>query len=782
MAMRKVWTLFLVIMCVTCSFDPLTGTTDETNSRIAVKVVFDNDRPAADASLKLFRDSALVPLAQSTARSDGTWLFDSLTPGTYSLWAENADSLEACAVIVVPHKQTVSCNLTLVRGSSLTANVRMQGGENPNSVLVQILGSDKSARADTAGRLTIRMMAKGAHTLRFSTSVQGYTAQYRQIAIESGVADTLKDTVIFTMRNPFPTNSRLNAVAYGEGRFVAVGNNGTIITSTDGEGWSLVASGQNTLRSISWGNDRFVVVGENFGTMTSTDGIHWSTYTLLPSIDSNSTTEYLSVTYCKNQFVVSGLRTVYTSSDGLIWKEQSIDQNLAVRAMAYGNSAFVGVGGACALVSTDGTTWSSFVVEPDATPDTSIVSLYGIIWGGNQFVAYGKSGVYTSMNGRQWTKQDIGLTVSWFAGYRVKGAVWYGGYISLVCCKACALKPDSVKIVTSTDGITWLTSLAWTTMFWNEVLAVCHGGNSYVAVGNNGLITSSADGKMWHNRSSFTTETLNDVCSHSGALVAVGRNGTIISSSDGAGWKERSSGTTKDLSSIVWGEGFFVSVGAEGTICTSSDGSVWSLSPSPTQNDISSIAWGKGLFVATGANNIIIASENGKPWHIVSPALDTCFWVAGGVVTFGNNGFVIVNALGQIYFSSDGLTWSLKEDKPASGIYGVLAWGAEKYVAIGIVYSALRCFFTTSTDGTKWADPQPIPQSPNMAPKSLKWGANQFVLLDGNGLYSADGVTWLQINNSTAFQVFNSCVWDGTQYIFVGDFGAIATCPAFSEF
>jgi hypothetical protein len=785
--MRKIGMLWASVLamvsCLTCSFEPLTGgTTDETNSRIAVTVIYDNGRPASAASLKLFRDSALVPLAQAIAGSDGMFVFDSLTPGRYSLWAEQEDSLEACdAAIAVATKQIVSRTLTLDRSSALTAYVRLQGGENPNTVLVQILGSDKAARADTSGRLTIKKMAKGGHTLRFSTSAQGYAALYRRIAIESGVADTLRDTVIFTMRNPYPTNNRLNAVAYGNGRFVAVGDNGTIITSADGEDWSLAVSGNIALRSISWGNGRFVVVGEHYTAQTSTDGILWSPAGPLPYADSNNTAEYINVTYCKNQFVVLGSSNVYTSSDGMVWKELSIDRGIAVRSMAYGNSVFVGVGGVCALVSADGTAWTSFVVEPNAPLDTSIVSLQGIVWVGSRFIAYGKSGVYASADGRQWTKQDIGLQVSWNDGYRIKGAVVDDGRISMVCCKGAVLKPDTVTIVASSDGITWQTSLAWTTMIWNEVSAISHGGGAYVAVGNNGLITSSTDGKMWYNRSSFTTETLNDVCAYNGALVAVGRNGTIIASTDGARWRERSSGTANDLSSIVRGESLFVSVGAEGTICTSSDGAAWSISPSPTHNDLSSIAWGRGRFVATGTNNIIIASDDGKTWNIVFPAIDTSFWVAGGAVTVGDNGFVIVNALGQIYFSADGLTWSLKEEKPATGIYRVLAWGAEKYVAIGIVYSALRCFFTYSGDGTNWAKSQQIPQSPTMAPKSLKWEANRFVLLAGNGLYSADGVLWLEIDNSAAFRYFNSCVWDGTQYVFVGDFGAIATCPAFGS-
>ena len=54
------------------------------------------------------------------------------------------------------------------------------------------------------------------------------------ILTEIGRADPL-DT--WTWRNPLPTGSNLSCVAYDSGRFVALGRNGTTLTSADGVNW-----------------------------------------------------------------------------------------------------------------------------------------------------------------------------------------------------------------------------------------------------------------------------------------------------------------------------------------------------------------------------------------------------------------------------------------------------------------------------------------------------------------------------------------------------------------
>jgi hypothetical protein len=64
--------------------------------------------------------------------------------------------------------------------------------------------------------------------------------------------------------------NHLRGVAYGDGLFVAVGNDGTILTSPDGVNWTVQTSGtDHSLHGVTYGNGLFVAVGDNGTILTS---------------------------------------------------------------------------------------------------------------------------------------------------------------------------------------------------------------------------------------------------------------------------------------------------------------------------------------------------------------------------------------------------------------------------------------------------------------------------------------------------------------------------------
>src|SRR5438477_742162 len=73
------------------------------------------------------------------------------------------------------------------------------------------------------------------------------------------------------------TNQRtLNSVAYGNGRFIAVGQSGTILLSSNGASWTGCNSGTlQNLSGVVYGSNTFVAVGNHI-TLTSRDGIVWT--------------------------------------------------------------------------------------------------------------------------------------------------------------------------------------------------------------------------------------------------------------------------------------------------------------------------------------------------------------------------------------------------------------------------------------------------------------------------------------------------------------------------
>ena len=114
-------------------------------------------------------------------------------------------------------------------------------------------------------------------------------------------------------QNPRPQGNELLSVAYGNGTFVAVGNWGTIVTSSDGINWSWRDSRTtNFLAAVTYGNGTFVAVGAAI--VTSTDGVHWTRRS-----DGNGNYLY-GVTYTNDRFVAVGMGSaILQSSDGEHW-------------------------------------------------------------------------------------------------------------------------------------------------------------------------------------------------------------------------------------------------------------------------------------------------------------------------------------------------------------------------------------------------------------------------------------------------------------------------------
>lgn len=84
---------------------------------------------------------------------------------------------------------------------------------------------------------------------------------------------------------PVPFSASLNAVAFGDGIFVAVGNGGKAARSTDGIEWTAVDKdyedgisgfGTENIRGIAWGKGNFIAVGGNSNISCSPDGITWT--------------------------------------------------------------------------------------------------------------------------------------------------------------------------------------------------------------------------------------------------------------------------------------------------------------------------------------------------------------------------------------------------------------------------------------------------------------------------------------------------------------------------
>ena len=78
--------------------------------------------------------------------------------------------------------------------------------------------------------------------------------------------------------------------------YVAVANEGYIITSSDGTTWTSRTSGTtNNLNGVTYGNSKFMIVGNSGTTLTSSDGTSWTS--ISRSGEDNASMSLSDITY-----------------------------------------------------------------------------------------------------------------------------------------------------------------------------------------------------------------------------------------------------------------------------------------------------------------------------------------------------------------------------------------------------------------------------------------------------------------------------------------------------
>lgn len=226
--------------------------------------------------------------------------------------------------------------------------------------------------------------------------------------------------------------STLNGIAWN-GRYVAVGEAGAIMTSTDLANWSVQSVGAEFgLASVAASPSRFVAVGGASGSAvvtTSTDGGNWSV-AYRATVPSTLT----KVIWAGSQFVAVGCESgadarqyavFLTSPDGLTWTQRltgSFELDplrpgaCGMKSVAWSGSAFVASGidmswSPALWRSTDAVTWW---MEGDLPPIEAVwTGYYDVAWGNGRFVAVGPEGsngdaaTFTSLDGITWRPDTV---------------------------------------------------------------------------------------------------------------------------------------------------------------------------------------------------------------------------------------------------------------------------------------------------------------------------------------------------------------------------------------
>jgi len=349
-----------------------------------------------------------------------------------------------------------------------------------DQVLTVVSGSPEWADGGGGGNY-YNITAAGTYTVDLAAGLYGY-ASTAEVTVGgvfidgaglANYASTITSIVALggitwtTRTSGFGSND-ISSVTYGDGLYVAVGESGTLTTSTDGTTWTSRTSGFGTtyISGVTYGDGLYVAVGSSGTMTTSPDGITWTTRT-----SGFGTTDIYGVTYGDGLYVAVGRSGILTTSpDGITWTTRTSGFGTTyIYDVTYGDGLYVAVGRDGKLTtSTDGTTWTT------RTSGFGTTRIYDVTYGDGLYVAVGNDG----------------------------------------------------KLTTSTDGTTWTTRTSG--FGTTDIDSVTYGDGLYVAVGSSGTLTTSPDGTTWTSRTSgFGTRGIPDVTYGDGLYVAVGSSGTM---------------------------------------------------------------------------------------------------------------------------------------------------------------------------------------------------------------------------------------------------------------
>jgi hypothetical protein len=312
------------------------------------------------------------------------------------------------------------------------------------------------------------------------TTAGSITVSVNKSGVESaGQVITLYKTSVLShwaaVTNSTFDNSNIKDVAFGGGKFVAVGNDGKMAYSTDGQIWTAVTNstfGTSNIRDAAFGGGKFVAVGDDGKMAYSTDGVSWTAITNSTFDSSNNIS---AVVYGDGKWVVSGNKVAY-STDLNNWTAVAG----GFFGAAYGDGRFVagggGVGSPSIGYSTDGANWTQVTVAWTTFENT----IYGIAYGDGTFIAVGLKGqiMGSSNNGEYWWS----VYSPFLTSQHLYGVAYGNGKF--------VAAGVSGGIAYSTDGSSW-TVVTNSAVGGNTISGVAYGNGKWVAVGDGGKIAYS---------------------------------------------------------------------------------------------------------------------------------------------------------------------------------------------------------------------------------------------------------------------------------------------------
>lgn len=537
-------------------------------------------------------------------------------------------------------------------------------------------------------------------------------------------------------RNPSPQGNPLHGVCFGEEEFVAVGANGTVMTSPDGEAWLNQESGTRiTLHGVAHASGRFVAVGELGLILYSDDARSWQ------RADSPWFYHLHAVTWGDGLFVAVGEDSaILTSPDGMTWTLRGAG-SLPLNSVSHGNGVFLAGGGKV----------TDFTINPPQGISPQIL--------------------LRSNDGLEWSAVSLGI----------EGAVTAVGY-GLGKHYVAVDQRTTKYLLSSPDGVSW--SLDATIEVYDfQVSAIAGDGSRIRAVfasrpGSSHFSLVSDDGVSWAFDQSAPLTSRHGLAAGAGRFVSVGStldyndyglDGIVVKrglSDWQPVWIEQ-----KSPARMVTGNGLVVGLRTEwdatGAIAgtsavTTTNGAVWErhsvISGSHLRDDF--LTFGNGRFIGWNEAGLLTHSADAKSWTLTTNTLGI-----GSTLTIllAGNGVYLWLPQGELAYRSTDLTnWEtvvLPASIPAypirrSALYGN-GWFVVRDDAQGGVHR--------SSNGLSW-EFHAVPEVPDF----LGFHQDRFLGWRNGLVSSPNGIDWQRVGNAPDVPSFLDAAYADGVYVIYG--------------
>ncbi|MGV3661254.1 MAG: PKD domain-containing protein [Prosthecobacter sp.] len=586
----------------------------------------------------------------------------------------------------------------------------------------------------------------------------------------------------------------MTTITYGDGRFIALGNNGQMLLSVDGKTWTGATMGAlANFRHVVWSGTGWVALAANPASTsgrpnivwTSPDASGWTNRGPVAAEDFKDVYKLRSfggICYALGRYV--GIR--YSTDSGVTWQDSNLPP---------------------------GTRWTT--LDLARAPDGPLVAP------SRETDVSGEPGaLLVSADGIQWARSngnaDVGLkskTMVYGAGSMVsiednggirRSASLYPGNSSPNASFTSAPTTGSARQLisfnaTGTDGDGHPLTYVWdfgpqfdmqdggtSAMFFpfggtQSVTVRILDGCGGIATLNHS-ITVADPARTFTDRVSNTTGRFNAIASGGGRAVAVGA-GVFAWSTDGTAW---TSGTRNNtvLHAITYDGSKFIAVGEEynftsqkweGRILSSTDGATWT-GPFHQGGVLRAIAVGSRYIAVgdAGQNGEIVQSENGGVDWNVATSQSFSHSVFHGLSWSGST-FLLTGLNGQAWTSNNGQGWEPRSSNLKLQNWQTVrenAWLHDRFVTSGwysklLVSTSNGESFTTTRKNAEDLD-------------AYAYGAGIYFTagVDRSNsdadvdVMSLDGNTWYSYPAGTTTDRFGASFFNNT-FITVGDSGSI---------